>query len=105
MNKQIDTTTIVNKLKHLKPEKIILFGSYARGNPDPESDVDVLVIQKTRKKPMERVSQVLRSVWGSVPNIEAQVLTPEEFQLAINQNRFFITQEVLKHGKVIYEKN
>ena len=32
-------------------------------------------------------------------------MTPEEFQLAIHQNRFFITQEVLKHGKVIYEKD
>ncbi|MEK7593057.1 MAG: nucleotidyltransferase domain-containing protein [Patescibacteria group bacterium] len=104
MNTQINTTAIVNKLKHLKPEKIILFGSYARGNPHPDSDVDVLVIQKTRKKPTERVSQVLRSVWGSIPHIEAQIVTPEEFQLAIHQNRFFITQEVLKHGKVIYEK-
>ena len=104
MNKQINTTAIVNKLKHLKPEKIILFGSYARGNPDPDSDVDVLVIQKTHKPPAERVSQMLQSVWGSTPHIEAQIVTPEEFQLAINQNRFFITQEVLKYGKVIYEK-
>ena len=47
---QIDTTSIINKFKHLKPEKIILFGSYAKGNPDPDSDVDVLVIQKTQKK-------------------------------------------------------
>ncbi len=104
MNKQIDTTTIINKFLHLKPEKIILFGSYAKGNPDPDSDVDILVIQKTQKKPAERVSQALHSVWGSIPHIEAQIVTPEEFQLAINQNRFFITQEVLKHGKVIYEK-
>ena len=49
MNKQINTTDIVNKLKHLKPGKIILFGSYAKGNPDLDSDVDVLVIQKTQK--------------------------------------------------------
>ena len=48
MNKQINTTDIVNKLKHLKPEKIILFGSYAKGNPDLDSDVDVLVIQKPK---------------------------------------------------------
>ena len=104
MNKQIDTTTIINKLKHLDPERL-LFSVRTQRNPDPDSDVDVLVIQKTQKKPTERVSQVLRSVWGSIPNIEAQIITPEEFQQAINQNRFFITQEVLKYGKVIYEKN
>lgn len=104
MINQISTKTIIDRFKYLKPEKIILFGSYAKGNPDSESDIDLLIIQKTKKKPAERITQVLKSVWGSIPHIEPQILTPEEFQEAINQNRFFITQEVLKHGKIIYEK-
>ena len=37
---------IVSTLKPLKPEKIILFGSYAYGNPDKESDIDLLLIKK-----------------------------------------------------------
>ena len=34
-------------------EKVILFGSYARGNPTPDSDVDLLVIWKTRRPPLD----------------------------------------------------
>ena len=35
-------------VSELKPEKIILFGSYAYGNPTPDSDVDLLVIMDTK---------------------------------------------------------
>lgn len=100
----IDTKSIVNKLISLKPEKIILFGSYVKGSPSPDSDLDVLIIKTTKKKLLQRLEEALRLVWGSVPHIEPQILTPEEFQEAIDKNRFFITQEVLKYGKVIYEK-
>lgn len=100
----INAVSLVQKLKPLNPEKIILFGSFAKGETRPESDIDLLIVRKTKKRPAERIAEVLRLVWGSVPHIEPQVLTPEEFQQAIAQNRFFITQEILKHGKTIYEK-
>lgn len=100
----IDTKALIEKLRPLKPEKVILFGSYAKGRPKPTSDVDLLIIRKTDKKPAERIAEALNLVWGSVPHIELQVLTPEEFSRAVLENKYFITQEVLKHGKVIYEK-
>lgn len=100
----LDTKTLVKKLKPLKPEKVILFGSYAKGKPKAGSDVDLLIIRKTDKKPAERIAEALNLVWGSVPHIELQVLTPQEFSQAVLENKYFITQEVLKHGKVIYEK-
>src|SRR3989338_11445334 len=101
----IDTTLLIEKLKPLNPQKIILFGSYARGNPGDESDIDLLIIQETTKKPKERVNEVLKMVWGNIPHIEPYILTPKEFAKAVGENRFLITQEVLKKGKVIYEKN
>ena len=102
----LNTNSIIDKLKPLDPEKIILFGSYAKGEDyvNPDSDIDLLIIKKTKKEPAERIDEVLKLVWGNNPHIEPQVLTPEEFHQAIEENRFFITQEVLKHGKVIYEK-
>lgn len=100
----INTTSLVNKLKSLNPQKIILFGSFAKGKVKPESDIDILIIKQTKKKPAERIAEVLRLVWGNVPHVEPQVLTPEEFNQAIVENRFFITQEILKYGKIIYEK-
>lgn len=95
---------IVNKLKCLDPEKIILFGSYAKGKSTPESDVDLLIIRQTNKKPAERVADVLKIVWGDMPHVEPYVLTPIEFDKAVAEGRYFLTQEILKHGKVIYEK-
>ncbi len=39
--------------KQFKPQKIILFGSYARGKPRPESDVDLLVVMNTKLREVE----------------------------------------------------
>lgn len=100
-----DTYSIINKLKPLNPEKIILFGSYARGNPSSDSDIDLLIIYNTKQKVSKRMDRVLKLLWGNIPHIEPQVLTPKEFEQAVEQNKFFITQEVLKHGKILYEKN
>lgn len=100
----INTAKLVEKLKPLHPEKIILYGSFAKGKQREESDIDLLIITKTKKRPADRVEEALRLVWGNIPHIEPQVLTPQEFNRAIAENRFFITHEILKYGKVIYEK-
>jgi len=49
---------IVNKLKPLNPEKIILFGSCAYGNPTFESDLDICVVEKSYKNKMEEKSKI-----------------------------------------------
>jgi len=100
----LNTNDLVNKLLPLDPEKIILFGSYAYGTPKTDSDVDLLIVKKTSKKPTERIAEALKLVWGDIPHIEAQVLTPEEYQSGIADNRYFLTQEVLAKGKLLYEK-
>ncbi|MBU1085637.1 nucleotidyltransferase domain-containing protein [Patescibacteria group bacterium] len=100
----INTTNLVKKLKPFDPEKIIIFGSYAKDKANPESDIDLLIIKRTKKKPTDRIAELLPLIWGHVPHIEPQIFTPEEFSQAISQNRFFITKEVLKYGKTIYEK-
>jgi len=100
----INTNSLVRKLKSLNPEKIIFFGSYAKNKARPESDIDLLIIKRTNKKPTDRIAEVLPLIWGHIPHIEPQVFTPDEFSQAIKQNRFFITEEVLKYGKTIYEK-
>jgi len=45
MDKNEYISQIVERIKQEKPEKIILFGSYAYGNPDKESDIDLFVIK------------------------------------------------------------
>lgn len=49
---------IIKKLKLLNPEKIILFGSYAYGNPTNESDLDICVVQKEYKSRWEEKAKI-----------------------------------------------
>lgn len=55
---------IVEKIKEgYNPRKIILFGSYARGNPTEDSDIDLLIIKETNKRRDERfvdVNEILK---------------------------------------------
>ena len=86
-----------------KPEKIILFGSAASGNPREDSDLDLLIIKRTRKPYFERLKEVIGAIhiWRSTDII---VLTPEELEQDIRDNRFFLTKEILPKGKVIYDR-
>jgi predicted nucleotidyltransferase len=51
-------TEIVKRLELLNPEKIILFGSYAYGNPTKDSDLDICVVQKEYKNKWEQKAKI-----------------------------------------------
>lgn len=88
----------------LKPEKIILFGSYAYGKPNPNSDVDLLVILKTRDPLKERSWKVSRLLLPRPFPVDILVRTPKEIKDALKSGDFFI-QEIVTRGKVLYERN
>lgn len=85
-----------------EPEKIILFGSAARGELREDSDIDLLIIKKTSKGKLDRMSEVLELLDPLNP-VEPHVYTPEEIQERLRLGDPFI-QEILKQGKVLYEK-
>ena len=91
---------IVNELD---PEKIVLFGSYARGNPTPDSDVDLLVILDTEKPRKERVVEVSLLLYPRLFPVDILVKTPQEIEDELKKGNFFI-QEILEKGKVLYER-
>lgn len=93
---------IVSKLK---PEKIILFGSYAYGNPTPDSDVDLLVIMKTRAKEIDRYVAVSNLLYPRQFPVDILVKTPKEVQEASRKKGNFFLHEILKKGKVLYERS
>jgi uncharacterized protein len=84
-----------------KPQKIILFGSYARGKPRPESDLDLLVIMDTPLKEWEQSLQIRRSL-GVMFGMDLIVRTPKKLAQRLKMGDSFI-QDVLKEGKVLYE--
>ena len=87
-----------------RPEKIILFGSYANGEPDDDSDIDLLVVKETDKRPIDRWVEVKRLLRGIAPTVPVSpfVYTEEELAERIAIKDFFI-DDVLKTGEVLYE--
>src|SRR5512134_864222 len=89
----------------LKPEKIILFGSYAYGNPTPDSDVDLLVIMKTKAKEIDRYVAVSNLLYPRQFPVDILVKTPKEMEAETRKKGNFFMREILKKGKVIYERS
>lgn len=105
MNKK-EMAQEINKIKdkiveRYRPEKIILFGSYAYGKPDNDSDVDFMVIMPFKGKGQYKALEILESISPSIP-IDLLVRTPIQVKTRISQNDFFM-HKVLTKGKVLYE--
>jgi predicted nucleotidyltransferase len=86
-----------------QPERIILFGSRARGNSRPDSDFDVLVIKES-DEPRYRRSVALYVALADLPaELEVMVYTPEEIAEWRKVPQAFVTTAV-REGTTIYER-
>ena len=99
LEKSLDS--LLDKLKAYRPRKIILFGSAARGEADPESDLDVIVIKETEQSFVERLEAMAKLC---PPGVYADILvyTPEEIRMMVEEENPFMTQ-ALREGKLVYE--
>lgn len=91
----------INRIKEkFKPEKIILFGSYARGEATDYSDIDILVISKRFEKMKEddRFEQLYVNGKDLYPDINAFGFTPQEVKKASRVNTLY---EAVRTGIVI----
>ncbi len=84
-----------------EPEKIILFGSWARGEATRRSDIDLFMLWQCDIRPIDRIGEVLNLLIDSPRSVDAIVYTPEE--LSRCKHRPFIAQ-LLREGKVLYER-
>jgi len=90
-------------VRELTPQKIVLFGSYAYGKPNPHSDVDLLVIMETEQPHKERSWAVSRLLLPRPFPVDILVKTPEEVEVALESGDFFL-KEILTRGVVLYER-
>jgi predicted nucleotidyltransferase len=86
------------------PQKIILFGSYAYGTPSVDSDVDLLVIQKTNLQRVERSVAISELILPRPFPVDILVKTPNEIQEALNKNDPFI-KEIISQGRILYKQS
>ena len=84
-----------------EPQKIILFGSYARGKPRPESDVDMLVIMETPLKEVEQAIEICQQIDYKF-GLDLIVRTPERLARRLKMGDWFL-RDILEEGKVVYE--
>ncbi|MEA5452356.1 nucleotidyltransferase domain-containing protein [Leptolyngbya sp. CCNP1308] len=87
--------------EQFNPDRIILFGSYAYGEPTADSDVDLLVVLPFEGYPFRKASEILRA---TDPNFAVDLMarTPEQFQQRLELEDFFI-KEICEQGRVLYE--
>jgi uncharacterized protein len=90
-------------IEHYRPEKVILFGSYAYGHPDPDSDLDLLIIKNTSERFIDRWINVRRIVSNSKRSIpfEPIVLTPDEVEERLAIGDQFI-KEIVTKGEILF---
>lgn len=90
-------------VEEFSPEKIILFGSYARGEATEDSDVDLLVVAATDLPQHERFPAVRRLLADFPVAFDIVVKTPREYRsrrTVVNHIVYFAE----KYGKVVYER-
>jgi predicted nucleotidyltransferase len=102
---------LVDALKQSDPYKIILFGSYAEGTANENSDIDMVVIldnndvAKNYEERMQKklyINRLVRNINYEIA-LDILVYSKEEYKIIKNYGNYFI-DEIEKTGKILYEK-
>jgi predicted nucleotidyltransferase len=86
------------------PDQIILFGSYARGDNTPKSDIDLLILKKGLKDIHDLVGSIYRAFLDNKIGIPVDVLAIDyDRYLEINNDIGYVYRTIKKEGKIIYD--
>ena len=88
-------------VERFQPYQVVLFGSYAYGRPDLESDVDLLVVMDSDESMAQRIRRVMEVAKVRFLPMDVIVRTPEEMAERLAMGDFFLA-EILEKGKVLY---
>ena len=95
---------MVNRIvDQFQPEKIILFGSYARGTAGPDSDADLLVVMPVEGSKRKRATEIDLALFGIDMPADVVVVTPEELERQKDVIGTFVHPAV-REGQVVYER-
>lgn len=101
---------IVEQLKPLNPDKIILFGSYAYGIPNEDSDIDLFLIKddleplKMREYKLELQKKLFDIQKKYLLGIDIFVDSTQRMHYRINEVKDQFYDEILRKGQIIYGK-
>ncbi len=84
-----------------QPQQVILFGSYANGNPTQDSDVDLLVILPFEEMPVEKAIAIRQQIKAPFP-LDLMTRTPKQIRDRLEMSDLFI-QNIMQNGRILYE--
>jgi predicted nucleotidyltransferase len=102
--RRVDQKTLDDIIQRIvevaQPEKIILFGSAARGEMGPNSDVDLLVIKSGAHR-LDLTGHIYRNMHGVGEAVDVIVVTPEDVE-RYRDSQALVIAPALREGKVVY---
>ena len=87
--------------RQFQPQRIILFGSYAYGQPTPDSDVDLLVVMRHEGRAREQAVRIRQSIDETFP-MDLIVRSPETVAQRLAWGGCFL-REITERGEALYE--
>ena len=103
-SKEKEIRKITKQIKEkYKPEKIILFGSFAYGKPNKDSDVDLFIVKKTKEIRTKRHLKVDRMLLDRAIPLDILIYTPQEIKKRISLGDYFV-KNIIQRGKILYAK-
>jgi uncharacterized protein len=90
-------------VERAEPERVIVFGSYAKGRATARSDLDLCVVKETHL-PMElRATDLLPLLAHSLVHVDVHVYTPEEME-AYGREEYSFVHTILRSGITVYQR-
>lgn len=86
-----------------QPDKIILFGSHARGTAGPDSDVDILVVMPVSGSKREKAIEIAVALHDVPVAKDVIVVTPDDFEWR-SQVIGTIERPAAREGKLLYAR-
>jgi predicted nucleotidyltransferase len=104
LRKAYDFERIVKALQPLAPERIYIFGSWARGEADELSDLDLVVVSETALPFFDRLKAAAALLPDEVGAADVLVYTPDEFD-SMHRNGNVFAELVIEEGRLIYARH
>jgi len=102
MSREAEIQDFVNHVvEEFAPQRVILFGSYAHGDATPDSDVDLLVVMRTKKRTIQQALEIRQCIPCPFP-LDLLVRTPRDVRERLALRDCFL-ETVINKGRTLYE--
>ena len=94
---------LIKSLLPYNPERLYLFGSWARGEEDDLSDLDLVIIKQTEVPFLDRLREVASLLPAEIGGVDILVYTPDEFAV-MQQNGNAFAEMITEEARLIYDR-